>query len=525
MARTLLLLSGFMGSGKSTVGRRAAERAGVPFTDLDDLVVARAGKPIPAIFASDGEPAFRRLEAEVLLGLLAAPEPRIVALGGGTLTDRSLRHRALETARVLTLTATPDTVLARTAGSTRPLLQAPDRLARIHDLLEARAAAYAEAHASIPTDTCSVEEVTDAVLSAWSAESLVVPLGDRSYQVRFVSSAPAEVAAAVAELRPSKVFLMADENVHRLWGVGLAGALAARGLSPHATVVIPSGEEHKRLGTVERALAAMVDAGADRDAVVLGHGGGVVTDMAGLAAALLLRGVRWVGIPTTLLAMVDASVGGKTGVDLGAAKNAVGAFHQPSGVIVDIAHVTTESDRAFRSGLGEVVKSAVIGDPSLFELLESHAAKIAAREPSLTQEIVRRSVAVKTAIVARDERESGDRALLNFGHTVGHALESQGGYTRLTHGESVALGMVAALRIGVALGVTDPALADRTTALLARLGLPVDLDAQPLRAALPLVSLDKKRRGGAIRFVLLRSLGEAILRPITPDALEHLLLG
>ncbi|MFT3773801.1 MAG: 3-dehydroquinate synthase [Minicystis sp.] len=523
--RSVLLLNGFMGSGKSTVGRLVAERAAVPFVDLDDVVVARAGKSIPEIFASEGEPAFRRMEAEALTSLLAASGPRVIALGGGVLVDRDLRRRALESARIVTLTATPETTLARTSGSARPLLESPDRLVRIRQLLEARADAYAETHAAIATDALSVEAVADAVLSAWSSDGMVVPLGTRSYLVRFVAGAPGVVASMVADLRPSKVFVMTDENVQRLWGAGLSEALAARGLGPRATVVVPPGEEHKRLATVERALATMVEAGADRDAVVVGHGGGVVTDMAGFAAALLLRGVRWVAVPTTLLAMVDASVGGKTGVDLGPAKNAVGAFHQPSGVVVDVGHVATETERAFRSGLAEVVKSAAIGDPALFEQLESRAAEVARRALPLTQEIVQRSVAVKAAIVARDERESGDRALLNFGHTVGHALEAEGGYTRLTHGEAVSLGMVAALRVGVALGVTDAPLAERTIALLSRLGLPTDLDAQPLRAALPLVGLDKKRRGGAIRFVLLRALGEAILRPIAPDALEQLLLG
>ncbi len=337
--------------------------------------------------------------------------------------------------------------------------------------------------------------------------------------MRFTEGDPDVAARTIAELAPSQTFLVTDENVARLWGEPLASALARHGVSPRATVVLPAGEEHKRLSSVERALTAMVEAGADRDAVVIGHGGGVVTDIAGFTAATLLRGVRWAAMPTTLLSMVDASVGGKTGVDLGAAKNAVGAFHQPSAVVVDVARVATESDRAYASGLAEVVKSAAIGDASLFELIESDPEAVCRRDPARVAELAFRSVAVKAAIVARDEREAGDRALLNYGHTVGHALESEGGFTRLTHGEAVALGMVAALRIGVAEGVTPPSLADRVTLLLARLGLPVDLDAQPLAAALPLVALDKKRRRGAVRFVFLHALGDARVREIDPGTL------
>jgi shikimate kinase/3-dehydroquinate synthase len=517
--RTTLLLNGFMGTGKSTVGKRVAARLGLPFVDLDEAIVARAGKPIPAIFANDGEPAFRRLEREELGRLVDAPAPHVIALGGGALLDRDLRRRLLAQVQVVTLGATPETLAARTAGAGRPLLDsAPDRLERIRQLLEARADAYAEAHARIETDGLSEDAVAEAVVTAAGQSILPVPLGPRTYPVRFVDGDPTAVAAAVAALRPSMLFVLTDETVQRLWGAPLLEALAARGLAPRATVVVPPGEQHKKLATIEQALTTMVEAGADRAAVVLGHGGGVVTDMAGFTAAVLLRGVRWVGAPTTLLSMVDASVGGKTGVDLGPAKNAVGAFHQPSAVVVDVAHTATESDRAFRSGLAEVVKAAAIGDPALFDRLE-RAGDLRAHHG----DHVRAAVAVKTAIVARDERESGDRALLNFGHTLGHALESEGGYARLTHGEAVSLGMVAALRIGAALGVTPPPLAARVTALLAKLGLPTDLDAQPLAAALPLVGLDKKRRGGAIRFVLLRALGDAIVRPLAPDSLSALL--
>jgi shikimate kinase/3-dehydroquinate synthase len=194
-------------------------------------------------------------------------------------------------------------------------------------------------------------------------------------------------------------------------------------------------------------------------------------------------------------------------------------------VIVDVAHVTTETRRAYVSGLAEVVKSAALGDAGLFERLEREPDRVLARDLAVVEEIALRSVAVKAAIVARDERESGDRALLNLGHTVGHALEAEGGFSRLTHGEAVSLGMVAALRVGEALGVTAPSLGRRVTALLARLGLPVDLDGEPVREALAFVALDKKRRGGAIRFVVLHGLGDARVHEVAPSELPALLAG
>ena len=286
----------------------------------------------------------------------------------------------------------------------------------------------------------------------------------------------------------------------------------AREVEEELGLAIEPGEPSKRLSVVEHLLTSLIEAGADRDALIVAHGGGVVSDIAGFVAATLFRGVRWVAVPTTLLAMVDASIGGKTGVDLGDAKNAVGAFHQPSAVFIDPAHVTTETERAFESGLAEVVKSACVGDVPLFDLLEREADRV--RDPSVVAELVSRSAALKIRIISRDEREAGDRAFLNFGHTLGHALEAQGGYARLTHGEAVALGMVAALRVGRELGLTEPSTVDRVTHLLARLGLPTDLAAQPVEDALRLLGRDKKRSGSTLRAIFLRRLGEPLVYPI-----------
>ena len=240
----------------------------------------------------------------------------------------------------------------------------------------------------------------------------------------------------------------------------------------------------------------------------MGLGGGVVTDMTGFAAATFLRGVAWVAVPTTLLAMVDASVGGKTGVDLGQAKNAVGAFWQPRGVVCDAELEATEPARGYTSALAEIVKTAIIGDADLFELVESERAAVRAREPELVAELVRRSVRVKARIVGLDERESGLRAVLNLGHTIGHALEAQAGFERLTHGEAVSLGLVAALRVGERIGQTPRALAERVSALLEDLGLPTALSREPLAEATGLLGLDKKRAGSRVRFVVARELGQ-----------------
>lgn len=525
-ARPTLLLTGFMGAGKSTVGREVAARAQVPFLDLDDAIEARVGREVRAIFAEDGEPAFRALEAEELTRALSDSTVRVVALGGGALLDTTRRRAVLDRARVVTLTARPETLATRCSLPGRPLLDAsPDRLGAIRTLLTARADAYAESHARVPTDDRPIAAIAADVLEAWDRPAIAVPLGTRSYTVQLAAAEPLVAASAIASLSPSAVFVVTDENVARLWGASLEAALADRKIPSRATVILTPGEEHKRLAAVEQALTAMVEAGADRDAVVIGHGGGVVTDIAGFTAATLLRGVRWVALPSTLLAMVDASVGGKTGVDLGPAKNAVGAFHQPSAVVIDAALVSTETERAYRGGLAEVVKSACIGDAALLDLLEADPDRVLARDPEIVEEIVHRSVAVKASIVSRDERESGDRLLLNFGHTLGHALEAAGGFTQFTHGEAVSLGMAAMLRAGVSLGVTDAAVSARVIALLDRLGLPTALDPAVLTPALDLLGLDKKRRAGAIRVILLRTAGTPEVRPMTVAELRATLAG
>jgi shikimate kinase/3-dehydroquinate synthase len=227
-----------------------------------------------------------------------------------------------------------------------------------------------------------------------------------------------------------------------------------------------------------------------------------------------MRGVRWVALPTTLLAMVDASVGGKTGVDLHTAKNAVGAFWQPSAVLCDVATLATEPERGYRSALAEVIKTALIGDPELYGVLEREASAVQRRDRDLVAEMVRRCIRVKARIVSFDERESGVRATLNLGHTVGHALESQGDYTRLTHGEAVSLGLVAALRIGERLGATPAELSRRTVELLRALGLPTALEKQDLSAAAELIGHDKKRAGSRLKFIVARDIGRVDLLEI-----------
>lgn len=486
-----IVLSGFAGTGKSTIGRALAATLGVPFLDTDGAVEARAGKTVAAIWRDEGEDAFRTIEREIVLAALAGPTS-VIACGGGALVSRAIRFEALDAASVVTLTASVDAITARTRKEERPLLRAADPAARIRELLAARADAYAEHHASLDTTELSIEDAVRALAPLQGDTSTVVPLGKRSHLHRAVDGSPEVLAGAIASLSPSATLVVTDANVAR----HRAGALAALG----RFVALVPGEENKTLEATARIWDAALDAGLDRDAVIVAFGGGIVGDVAGFVAATALRGMRWVQAPTTLLAMVDASIGGKTGFDHASGKNRIGAFHQPSGIVADLAHLTTLPDREVRAGMAEVVKIAVARDSELFEMLE-------AGSPD-RMEIVRRSAVAKIRIVREDENDRGGlRAVLNLGHTVGHALEAAGNYRTHLHGEAVAIGLIEELDATTRLGSTPPDVMTRVKALLEKLGLPTKADDALRTRALDRLAADKKRIRNAIELPMVTGVG------------------
>jgi len=508
-----------MASGKSTVGRAVASRTGRTFVDLDDVVAARAGSSVSEIFANHGEAHFRGLERAVIEQLLLEPEPRIVALGGGALLLRSLRLRVLESATLVALRARPETLLQRAVqdGPTRPLLRSS---ADVELLLELRESSYAEAHAVLDADTLAPDDLATAAIGVWQRGAIAVAGGLASYTVEVTSGgAPERVAQVLG--KPSQALLIIDGTVEQLYGAKYRSALDTAGVAFSQFVLTP-GEEHKTPETIFKIWQHAQAAGVDRKSLVIGVGGGVATDIAGFAAATWLRGVPWVSVPTTLLGMVDASVGGKTAVDLAQAKNSVGAFWQPQRVVCDVSHLATEAPRGFRSGLAEVVKTALLGDADLLAQLESRADTLAADQTDFVREMVRRCIRVKASVVSRDPKELGLRAALNLGHTVGHALEACDGYGNLTHGEAVSLGLVAAMKLGAHFGVTDAALVRRVVDLLMRLGLPTDLTNQPLARAAELLGHDKKRGGKSVRFILSAKPGDFVFRDIPLVELQAL---
>jgi 3-dehydroquinate synthase len=346
-----------------------------------------------------------------------------------------------------------------------------------------------------------------------------VPLGTRSYEVRIGTFDAGEAARVLAAGlgQPTGVAVLVDGQVAAASPrVGALVAALAERLPRVQRMDLPPGESCKTMAAVAQTCQWMAASGYDRGAAVIGVGGGATTDHAGFAAAIYLRGIPFALCPTTLLAMVDASVGGKTGVDLPAGKNLVGAFHQPRIVLADLDFLATLPPRELCSGMAEVVKAGLIADAALFERLERGDPVL----PTALGEIIAAAVKVKVEVVSSDERESGRRAILNFGHTLGHALESESAYA-LLHGEAVALGMMAALALGQARGVTDPALPPRVSALLRQVGLPVDVAGRLGPAVLARMEVDKKRRGDRVQFIFVPRLGEAVVEEIALDDLKR----
>jgi shikimate kinase/3-dehydroquinate synthase len=525
-------LTGFMGTGKTAVGREVARRLDVPFVDMDAEIEARAGKPIPRIFSEDGETAFREMEAMLVRELSAyrggwseLGAGAVIATGGGALVDPENLALMRKRGTVICLDAEPDEILRRVSDSgERPLLEVDDPGVEIERLQAARREAYAAIPWHIDTTGLSVQQVAARVIALVEGRTLSVQHPNGAYKVRIGEGLLNHVGGALraAGVPPgTRVALVSNGVVAPLYASQVEEALHVAGLRPFLCV-IPDGEAYKTLATVASLYDQFLAGRLDRSGTVLALGGGVTGDIAGFAAATFMRGVRFAQVPTSLLAMVDASVGGKTGVDLPQGKNLVGAFKQPACVTVDPTVLETLEEAEFRSGMAEVIKHSVIADPDLFAELEEPGGQSTSGSTrhTLTPAQIARALRVKIDIVEEDPYEQGRRAVLNLGHTVGHALEKLSDF-ELRHGEAVSVGMVVAARIAVRLGLADSSVPERLEAVLAAWDLPLhcrvprwpQFQAGTIWQAM---AHDKKRRGDTLRWVLPLTIGEVTIADDVP---------
>jgi 3-dehydroquinate synthase len=480
-----LVFIGFMAAGKSTAALEAAAALGETAADSDALLEQELGETIQSYFDREGEAAFRAAEERLVCGMLDRADGGVIALGGGAITSARVRE-ALGRHTVVLVDVDLETAWSRACGEGRPLARERDAFAR---LFASRAALYEDlAQAIVPGvgDPRLVRGAIEALRAVPSGLTLLwATAASRDYPVWIGADAARRAPWPAAGRR----FVVTDETV-----AGLHASLAG---DAAATIALPPGEEHKTLATAERIWTALVDSGATRADHVVGVGGGVVGDLAGFCAATYQRGVPVVHVPTTIVAQVDSAYGGKTGVDLPAAKNYVGAYHQPAGVLVDPGVLETLPAEERAAGYAEVVKTALIAGGPLWERVAGGA--------GVDESVVRACARTKLRVVAADERDTGLRQVLNLGHTVGHAIETTTGYARYRHGEAVALGLLAALRLS-----GQDQLRRQVADLLAAAGLPTRLDGADPDAIAEATARDKKRLGAEVPFVLVRAPGDVV---------------
>ncbi|MCB9666965.1 MAG: 3-dehydroquinate synthase [Myxococcales bacterium] len=514
-----------MGSGKSTVARIVAERTGRRCIDLDAHIVSRTGMSIARWYQERGEAAFRIAEAQALAEAINVSEPLVIALGGGAVLHDDSRRLLLSKGLLLTLTAPVQELARRIEGSRdRPLLVGKDVAATLQGLMDARASSYAECHAVIHTHGRDPGDIATEIAQLSALRSVVVPLGERSYSI-WIGRGLDDVAGRAIEEMVSvqHIVLVSDSNIRPLAIPSVIAELEARGKHVIEVTLAP-GESHKTLSSVEAIWDAAIAGNVTRGDLVLAVGGGVVGDLAGFAAATLLRGMQLGHLPTTLLSMVDSSVGGKTGFDRPQGKNLIGAFYQPRFVVCDLQRLETLPDVEYRSGLAEVVKAAWISGTSAVEFLERHTQQLLNRHEDTLAQAVEMAVALKAQIVTADEQESGRRRVLNLGHTIGHAIEALENFEGMRHGEAVALGMMAAAKVGRHIGITADNDASRLRQLLHALGLPIDVGPWLTRRELfPLLGADKKRLGNVLHYVVFGEPGHVHAIPLTLEDLRNAL--
>lgn len=542
-----IFLVGLMGAGKTTVGRALAKRLNKQFIDSDHEIEARTGASIPLIFEIEGEASFRQREAEVIRDL-TAQQDIVLATGGGAVLNAESRAYLKSRGTVIYLRASVNSILQRTShDKNRPLLQTVDPRKTIEDLSRTREPFYNEvADIVIDTGRPNVQFLMQSILTQLGPEhtqvnaaasqqqdslskhitmaqlssfhTLHVDLGARSYPISIGQELLSDPAVVAAHIPGPRVAIVTNTVVAPLYLERLSKTLEAAGKRV-TQIILPDGEEEKNWANLMKVFDVLLAEKCDRKTTLIALGGGVIGDMTGFAAAAYMRGVPFVQVPTTLLSQVDSSVGGKTGINHPLGKNMIGAFYQPQAVIADTSTLNTLPARELSAGLSEVIKHGAIIDAPFFDWIEANIAKLVAKDADALAYAIKRSCEIKADVVRQDEREGGLRAILNFGHTFGHAIEAGMGYGVWLHGEAVGCGMVMAADLSHRLGFIDAQSKERIVAVVKAAGLPTVAPDLGVARWLELMEVDKKNEGGEIKFILLKPLGASLITTVPQDVL------
>ncbi len=504
-----IVLVGFMGSGKSSVGRELSRRLGYQIVDTDLTIEEREDMPIALIFKEKGEDYFRAVE-QAAIEEVSRKDNVVIATGGGVVKNKKNMENLGRRGIVIWLKTEPEIILKRIMSEEgrRPLLNVEEPLKEINRLLVEREHLYMQADVTIDTDFVTSGEAAQEIIEKLilNMQEVTVNLKERSYKIIIGRKVLHKCSLRLKEFKPSRVAIVSNTTIFPLYKDIILNSMNECGITPEV-FLIPDGEEHKDFLWASNLYGELLKARFDRDALLVAFGGGVVGDITGFVASTYMRGIKYIQVPTTLLAQVDSSVGGKTGVNHPLGKNMIGTFYQPSLVIIDVELLKTLSQRQLRAGIAEIIKYGVIADREFFNFLEINIGNIISIKDELVWAI-KRSCEIKADIVSADEREAGLRAVLNFGHTIGHALETVTGYTKFLHGEAIAMGMCSAAKLAVRLGLLQGKDAGLINALVEMYGLPVkippDINASDIINAM---EVDKKIRAGQLRFILPESIG------------------
>ncbi len=499
-----------MGTGKTSVGRELGRQLNYTFIDTDTLIEEREGIPISLIFKNKGEDYFRSLEQSTVEEVSKLHDV-VIATGGGVIKNKKNVSNLGKRGVLVWLQADPEIILKRVMleGGTRPLLDVEEPLREIHKLLDERTELYRQADTTIDTNYITPQETAHDIIEklGLNAERVRVDLGERSYDIDIGSRLIQKLGLRIREFRPSKVAIISNKKIFPLYRDIILRSLREYNYDPEV-VLIPDGEEYKDLLWTYFIHGELLKAKFDRSSLLIALGGGVIGDITGFVASTYMRGIRFIQVPTTLLSQVDSSVGGKTGVNHPLGKNMIGSFYQPSLVMIDIDTLKTLPNKEFQSGMAEVIKYGIIADREFFDYLKTNKDDILSFGDSIIH-IIKRSCEIKAYIVSKDEQESGLRAILNFGHTIGHAIETVTGYKKYLHGEAIAIGMCAAAELAVKSGIFNSEDTSHIRDLIGSYNLP-SLIPDGLNPAdmLSAMEIDKKVTAGKITFILPETIGQ-----------------
>lgn len=523
-----IVLTGFMGTGKSSIGKLLSCKLGLKFVDTDALIEEQEGISINRIFEKHGEKYFRAIERKTVAGV-SAKDNCVIATGGGVVLDGENMANLRKNGVIICLRARPEVIHARiTPQDTRPLLKVSDPAAAIKEKLEERSPFY-KGDLKLDTSDISPEDAADRIAAFTdqsNAQSYRIPveLGADSYDIHIGCGLLTHLDQLLGEkFGGARVMVVTNPTVYSFWGDILEEGLKKL-TDKYSFAVVPDGEKYKSLGSAKQLYDKAVAGGLDRKSLIIAFGGGVIGDLAGFAASTYMRGVPFVQIPTTLLAQVDSSVGGKVAVNHPKGKNLIGSFYQPKLVIADTTTLLTLPRRELSNGLAEVIKYGMILDPGFFSYLEQNMQKILAFDLEAIAGIIEASCRFKSEIVRMDEKENNIRAILNYGHTIGHGIEASTGYKLFRHGEAIAIGMEGAALLATARGMLSEEERLRQRKLLQAAGLPVNFPGLRAKAVENAMKSDKKNVNGQMRFILANGMGNTgIVGDVTAPELEKVL--